>query len=140
MSAHTPPRAVSRWQKLAWSATVPVGLAGAFAASALAARARAYCDAAWEPPHRLVHLVEFVVLSGVTVAAALGAAVLARRLSLRASRPARASAQLVAVLTVVLLLSWAYLAVQGTPAGYPGDSGLCPASNVPPWWPAWVPV
>lgn len=43
-------------------------------------------------------------------------------------------------LAVALLVGWAAFAVLGTPDGYPGDSGLCPASNIPPWWPSWIPA
>ncbi|MET9950484.1 hypothetical protein ABZ135_02905 [Streptomyces sp. NPDC006339] len=131
--------AVSRWQRLSWWATLPVSLGVAYGASALTARARAFCDAAWEPPHRLVHLGELVLLAGGTVTAALLAAVAARRVTAGASRPVRASAQLASVLVVLGLLAWWYVSARATPGGYPGDSGLCPASNVPPWWPGWLP-
>lgn len=132
-------RPVSGWQWLSWWATVPFAFAVSYGASAVTARARAYCDAAWEPPHRFVHLVELVVLAGGSATVAFVTAVLARRATRSASRPVRASAQLVAVVAVVLTIAWLYVGAQATPDGYPGDSGLCPASNVPPWWPAWLP-
>jgi hypothetical protein len=28
----------------------------------------------------------------------------------------------------------------GTLDGYPADANLCPATNVPPWWPSWLPA
>ncbi|GAA3389782.1 hypothetical protein [Streptomyces roseoviridis] len=135
MSAST----ISRWQRLCWWATLPVGLGVAYGASAVTARARAFCDAAWEPPHRLVHLVELVLLAGAAVTAALLAAVVARRVTDGAPRAVRGSSQLVSVLLVLLLLAWWYVGLRATPDGYPGDSGLCAAGNVPPWWPAWLP-
>jgi hypothetical protein len=30
-------------------------------------------------------------------------------------------------------------AIDGTPAGEIGETGICPRSNVPPWWPIWLP-
>lgn len=136
MSAYT----VSRGQWLAWVMAVPVGIAVAFQASVVVARARAYCDAAWEPQHRFAHSFELLVLTGATVLAAVVVAVLARTATVRAPRPVRALAQLVAVLAVAGWLAWWYVGGQATPDGYPGDSGLCPDSNVPPWWPSWLPT
>ncbi|MER5962735.1 hypothetical protein [Streptomyces sp. NPDC002057] len=136
MSAYT----VSRGQWLAWVAAIPAGLGIAYGASTLVARARSFCDAAWEPQHRFAHLFELIVLAAATAVAAVVVAVLARTATVRAPRPVRASAQLAAVLLVAGAIAWWYVAWQGTPAGYPGDSGLCPDSNVPPWWPSWLPV
>ncbi|MFD7442820.1 hypothetical protein [Streptomyces sp. NPDC059909] len=136
MSSHP----VSRLQGLSWGAAALTGAAAAYGASALVAQARSYCDAAWEPPHRFTHLVEFLGLAAGTAFAAVTVAVLARAAAVRGPRPLRASAQLVGVLLVVAWLAWWYVGAQATPAGYPGDSGLCPDSNVPPWWPGWLPT
>lgn len=48
----------------------------------------------------------------------------------------RAPAVLPALLAV-LVLAWLLFAWQGTPADYPAP--LCD-SNVPPWWPSWIPA
>ncbi|MFI5567757.1 hypothetical protein ACIA6T_10440 [Streptomyces sp. NPDC051740] len=64
-----------------------------------------------------------------------------RRLAPRV--PAAALRVLLPALLVVLVTvwpAWWFLATRGTLDGYPGDSGLCPASNVPPRWPAWIPA
>ena len=135
MSAHP----VSRLQWLSWGAAGLAGVLAAYGASALTASARSYCDAAWEPPHRFAHNVELLILTGATAGIAVTAAVLARWATVRGPRSARASAQVAVVLLVVAALAWWYLAAQATPADYPGDSGLCPSSNVPPWWPRWLP-
>ncbi|WP_418959619.1 hypothetical protein [Streptomyces tritici] len=130
---------VSRLQRLAWGAAALAGVVGAYAASWLVASARSYCDAGWEPPHRFAHGFEWVVLTVAAAALAVGAAVLARWATVRGPRSVRASAQVGVVLLVVAALAWWYLGAQATPDGYPGDSGLCPANNVPPWWPGWFP-
>jgi membrane-anchored protein YejM (alkaline phosphatase superfamily) len=43
----------------------------------------------------------------------------------------------VAALLAVVLLAWLLFAWQGTPSDYP--SPIC-HSNIPPWWPSWIPV
>ena len=57
--------------------------------------------------------------------------------------PATALRVLLPALLVVVVTvwpAWWFFATRGTLDGYPGDSGLCPASNVPPRWPAWIPA
>lgn len=44
------------------------------------------------------------------------------------------------VLCVTVPFAWWFFASVGTPDGYPGDSGRCPASNIPPQWPDWIPA
>lgn len=129
----TTPHPVSRLQGLSWAAAALTGAAAGYGA-------RAYCDAGWEAGGRLELNLLLVPLSGLFAVAAPVVAVVARRLTVRGSRPVRASTQLVAVLGVALGLAWWFFAVRGTLDGYPGDSGLCPANNVPPWWPSWIPA
>lgn len=117
-----------------WTVAV-AALGGALAgylAYALAANARAYCDAGWEAGGRFGLLFEMVVMlvPGCALLAAL-VWLLARRVN-----PAVGVAAVVLVLAVVVV--W-YFAAEGTLAGYPGDSGLCGPDNVPPWWPGWLP-
>lgn len=61
-----------------------------------------------------------------------------RRLVLRT--PTAVSVSLATLLVVVATvgLAWWFFATRETLDGYPGDSGLCPASNVPPQWPDWI--
>ncbi|MFF8402582.1 hypothetical protein ACF06P_13215 [Streptomyces sp. NPDC015684] len=56
--------------------------------------------------------------------------------------PAAVRMSLPALLVIVATVSaaWWLFAARGTLDGCPGDSGLCPANNVPPSWPAWIPV
>ncbi|MEU8526181.1 MULTISPECIES: hypothetical protein [Streptomyces] len=136
MSAHP----VSRLQWLSWGAAALAGTVGAYAASTLVASARSYCDAAWEPQHRFAHGFEWLVLTAAAAGLAVAAAVLARWATVRGPRSVRASSQVAVVLFVVTALAWWYVTAEATPAGYPGDSGLCPADNVPPWWPGWFPT
>ena len=42
-----------------------------------------------------------------------------------------------AALGALVFLAWLLFAWQGTPSDYPDP--ICP-SNVPPWWPSWIPV
>lgn len=44
---------------------------------------------------------------------------------------------LLAALFAVVLMAWLLFAWLGTPSGYPDP--ICP-SNVPPWWPSWIPA
>ena len=43
----------------------------------------------------------------------------------------------VAAMAALVFLAWLLFAWQGTPSGYPDP--ICP-SNIPPWWPSWIPV
>ncbi|MBO0513593.1 hypothetical protein J0695_17555 [Streptomyces beijiangensis] len=71
---------------------------------------------------------------------AVSVAAVARRATLRRPRTVRAAVQLVAVLGILSALTVWFFAARGTLDGYPGDTGLCPASNIPPWWPRWLPA
>ncbi|MFE2515096.1 hypothetical protein [Streptomyces mirabilis] len=102
--------------------------------------ARAYCDAGYEAGGRfelnflLPLVVEAEALVGL-VARAVG-----RRLVLRAPAAVRVSLPtLLVVVATVWPAGW-FFATRGTLDGYPGDSGLCPVSNVPPQWPDRIPV
>ncbi|MFF0723727.1 hypothetical protein [Streptomyces sp. NPDC004134] len=110
-------------------------------AALLVLRSRDYCDAANEPGHRFGLI--FIGLPALLFVSAL-AAVIASGLLWRLVRPGSRKAAVFTVvpiaLQVSLLVGWAAFAVLGTPDGYPGDSGLCPASNIPPWWPSWLPA
>ncbi|MFD7625887.1 hypothetical protein ACFV7Q_07550 [Streptomyces sp. NPDC059851] len=108
-----------------------VGAGAGYLAHALAANARAYCDAAWEAGGRFGMFVQMVgLVPGCAVLAVL-VWLLARRV-----HPMVGVAAVLLVLAVVVV--W-YFATEGTPAGYRGDSGLCGPDNVPLWWPGWLP-
>ncbi|MGW6403904.1 hypothetical protein [Streptomyces sp. NPDC055134] len=102
--------------------------------------ARAYCDAGYEAGGRfeLNFLLPLVV--GAEALVGLVARAIGRRLVLRAPTAVRVSLPTLLVVVATVWLAWWFFATQGTLDGYPGDSGLCPVSNVPPQWPDWIPV
>lgn len=68
----------------------------------------------------------------------LNAVVFAAGLALVSGPTWRRRALGVAAATAALVfLAWLLFAWQGTPSDYPDP--ICP-SNVPPWWPSWIPV
>lgn len=113
---------------------VASGLLGAAAgclATALAARARAYCDAGWDVGGVTeLNLLLPVLVVGFALCGVLVAMLTPRRHPLLRMVPV--------VLVLGVLVLW-FFAVRGTLDGYPGDSGLCGPDNVPPWWPGWLP-
>lgn len=62
------------------------------------------------------------------------------RLVRRPRTVVRVSLSMLLVVVATLGLAWWLFASRGTLDGYPGDSGLCPANNVPPQWPGWIPA
>ncbi|MDX3531054.1 hypothetical protein P1P75_32770 [Streptomyces sp. ID05-39B] len=110
------------------------------AAWTLTAWARAYCDAGYDAGGRfeLTFLLPLVVAG--EAAAALMALVIGRRLTLRAPTPVRPALSTLLVAIATVGPAWWFFATRGTLAGYPGDSGLCPPSNIPPQWPDWIPA
>ncbi|NGN63333.1 hypothetical protein G5C51_05350 [Streptomyces sp. A7024] len=53
----------------------------------------------------------------------------------------RTGAAVVATLVVLVALTWVQFAWLGTPAGAgTAEAPTCPASNIPPWWPDWLPA
>lgn len=106
----------------------------------LTAWARAYCDAGYEAGGRLE--LNFLLPVTAVAGALTGLTALAtgRLLAHRAPTVVRACLPTLLVVTVTVLLAWWFFANVGTLDGYPGDSGLCPASNVPPQWPGWIPA
>ncbi|MFB7476091.1 hypothetical protein [Kitasatospora sp. NPDC056184] len=117
------------------------GLAVGFAAAFLVASARRWCDAAWEPPHRFTFvLAEWPAMELLCLVTAVAAWAGARRLTVGLPTAWRGLVPAALVLSALAVAAVACFAVLGTPSGYPGDSGLCTADNVPPWWPSWLPA
>ncbi|RCG29631.1 hypothetical protein DQ384_18750 [Sphaerisporangium album] len=122
---------------------------GAFLDNYLVAQARSYCDAGWEPPHKLellfflpTRLLYFPVAAVVSGIASLLFNPLALWSPLGRWKTTRAIFSALAILVALTgpaLLLLHDFATLGTLDGYPGDSGLCPPDNVPPWWPSWLP-
>ncbi|MFG1807561.1 hypothetical protein [Streptomyces sp. NPDC049040] len=116
------------------------GAAVEYTAWNVSARARAYCDAGYDAggAFEIAFLLPVMVGIGVFLGATTCAAAL--HLTRRAPAPVRACAAVLLVVLTTVSLGWWLFASRGTLDGYPGDSGLCPASNIPPWWPAWIPA
>ncbi|MGW1538912.1 hypothetical protein ACWCPM_01215 [Streptomyces sp. NPDC002309] len=106
----------------------------------LTAEARAYCDAGYEAGGRLElnFLLPVTMVGGALIG--LAAYAVGRLLTLRAPVAVRIGVPTLLVLVTPVLWAWWFFATKGTLDGYPGDSGLCPASNIPPWWPDWIPA
>ncbi|MGW4895885.1 hypothetical protein ACWEQL_27065 [Kitasatospora sp. NPDC004240] len=105
------------------------------------ASARSFCDAAWEPQHRFAF--SFVEWPGMELLCLVGAVAVwagARRATVGLPIAWRGIIPVTLVLLSLAVLAVGCFALLGTPSGYPGDSGLCPADNVPPWWPSWLPA
>ncbi|MEU6236989.1 hypothetical protein [Kitasatospora sp. NPDC047058] len=125
---------------LAVTGVVGLGFAAAAGTYLLTWAARAYCDAGFEPAGRFEMNMLALPLTGASVLLAVvswaGARAATRRMAIgwRGALPASV------VVGSLLLLGWAYFAVVGTMDSYHGDSGLCPASNIPPWWPSFLPA
>jgi len=106
----------------------------------LAVWARAYCGAGFEAGGRFALLFELplIVVGGSLCGLTAGA--VGRLLVRRAPTVLRVCVPLLLVVTAAVSPAWWFFATQGTLDGYPGDSGLCPTSNIPPQWPGWIPA
>ncbi|MFF5016977.1 hypothetical protein [Streptomyces sp. NPDC001165] len=102
--------------------------------------ARAYCDAGYDAGGRFELNFLLPVVVGAEALVGLVAWAIGRRLVLRAPTAVRVSLPTLLVVGATVCLAWWFFATRGTLDGYPGDSGLCPVSNVPPQWPDWIPV
>jgi hypothetical protein len=80
-----------------------------------------------------------VVLGGGGVVA-LGTLALGQRMVTRAPTAVRLCVPMLLVVVVTVTVAWRFFAATGTLDGYPGDSGRCPTSNIPPQWPDWIPA
>ncbi|MDT0268276.1 hypothetical protein RM844_18495 [Streptomyces sp. DSM 44915] len=125
---------------LPWAAATLFGAAVGGAAWALTVWARAYCDAGYDAGGRLTLNLLLPLAVGVGALAGPAALAIGRRLARPAPPALRRALPALLVLAVTFGLAWWFFATQGTLAGYPGDSGRCPASNVPPAWPGWLPA
>lgn len=122
------------------TATALFGAAAALGTWYLTVTARAYCDAGFDAGGKfeLNATLPVIVLAGVLCALAAGAA--GRLLTRRVPTALRVCVTALLVVAATALLCWWYFATRGTLDGYPGDSGLCPPSNIPPWWPVLLPA
>ncbi|MFF9242856.1 hypothetical protein ACF1AL_28875 [Streptomyces sp. NPDC014801] len=125
---------------LPWAASALFGAAMGCVAWSLTVWARAYCDAGYDAGGRfeLNILLPLVVIIEAFVG--LAARAIAHRLVHAAPATVRMSLPPLLVVAATAGLAWWLFATRGTLDGYPGDSGLCPATNVPPQWPAWIPA
>ncbi|MFE6055259.1 hypothetical protein ACFQ6N_31300 [Kitasatospora sp. NPDC056446] len=110
---------------------------------ALADAARRYCGS-YREEHRdwgSVRHYELPLSIAVGMSVAL-AAYGAVYVTVRRSDRGRISSLAPAAATALALvaMAWLQFAWLGTVPGAAGDSGLCPAGNVPGWWPRWLPA
>ncbi|MDX3095072.1 hypothetical protein PV703_04170 [Streptomyces sp. ME01-24h] len=126
---------------IGWAGAALLGMFAGYATWLLVVNARAYCDAGYEAADRFGFLyVELPVsVIGYGLSALIVHAV-GRWLTRRAPTALRVCVPALLVVTTLLFLAWTYFRTQGTLDGYYGDSGLCPPSNIPPWWPDWIPA
>jgi hypothetical protein len=110
------------------------------AAWSLTAWARAYCDAGYDAGGRFELNLLLPLVVGGEALVGLVARAIGRRLVVRAPTTVRVSLPTLLVVVATVTLAWWLFTTRGTLDGYPGDSGLCPVSNVPPQWPDWIPV
>ena len=102
--------------------------------------ARAYCDAGYDAGGRFELNFLLLPVVGAETLIGLAAWAVGRRLAPRSPTAVRVSLPTLLVVVATVGAAWWFFATRGTLEGYPGDSGLCPASNVPPQWPDWIPV
>ncbi|MFG2815033.1 hypothetical protein [Streptomyces sp. NPDC048410] len=119
---------------LPWAASALFGALTGGATWSLTVWARAYCDAGYDAGGRfeLNFLLPVIVVAGA--AAGLTSWSIGRLLAGGVWLPT------LSVAAVTIGLAWLFFATRGTLTDYPGDSGLCPASNIPPQWPNWLPA
>ncbi|MFI8184026.1 hypothetical protein ACIF70_26400 [Actinacidiphila glaucinigra] len=124
-----------------WVSAPIFGMFAGYGAWLLVFSARTYCDAGMEAGDRFgfwyVELPEHVVGYGLCALVLHGVAWL---LTFRAPTALRVCVSMALVVTTLTLLAWWYFKTEGTLDGSFSDSGLCPPSNIPPWWPAWIPA
>ncbi|MFJ3716679.1 hypothetical protein [Streptomyces sp. NPDC090057] len=123
-----------------WAGSALFGAAMGGAAWSLTVWARAYCDAGYDAGGRFELNLLLPLLVGGEALVGLLARALGKRLAPGVPRAVRAALPTLLVVAATVGLAWWFFASRGTLDGYPGDSGLCPASNVPPRWPDWIPV
>lgn len=114
----------------------------------LVVTARGYCEAGAEPGDLgallVFHLPTRLVLGGVLGG---GTFLLVRLILLaipairRSHRSAAWRTSIAAATAVLAILAMVLVdfAVVGTLDGYPSDTAACPPTNIPPWWPSWLP-
>ncbi|MGW3666535.1 hypothetical protein [Streptomyces sp. NPDC005141] len=125
---------------LPWTVSWLFGGAVAYGAWSLTVWARAYCDAGFEAGGRFELNILLPLTTVVGGLAGLATLAIGRLLVLHAPTVVRACLPALLVVSVTVLLAWWFFAAAGTLDGYPGDSGRCPASNIPPQWPDWIPA
>jgi hypothetical protein len=126
-----------------------IGLGATLIDYRLVLAARVYCDAGADPgdvfalnlemlPRLLIGpILAFGPYALITFAGRSGVPFLWRFMISRTFIRLLAVGAGLAAACGMILFDFAHI---GTLAGYPSDSGLCAADNVPPWWPAWLPA
>lgn len=141
MSCHGMDIAKSRPDScLPWAASALFGAAVGCGAWSLTVWARAYCDAGYDAGGRFELNFLLPLAVGAEALVGLLAWAIGQRLVRRPRTVVRVSLSMLLVVVATVGPAWWLFASRGTLDGYPGDSGLCPATNVPPQWPGWIPA
>ncbi|MGP3984219.1 hypothetical protein [Streptomyces sp. KR80] len=116
---------------------VGVGAVGGYVSWKLADAAREYCGS-YEISETLLD-TETVLEPFVSIVVGVALA-LVIRVPTRSDSWAWRLAPFVLLMLLLMGMVWIQMAWLGTPAGGTSDSGRCAVSNVPAWWPGWMPV
>lgn len=127
-----------RRAQIAWVGAAVFGAAVEYTSWNLSVRARKYCDAGFDSGGGFEMMFYLPLIVGAGVVLGPGTCAATRHFTRRAPTPVRVCAVALLVALTTLLLGWSFFAFLGTLNGYHGDSGLCPTSNIPPWWPSWT--
>jgi hypothetical protein len=125
---------------LSWAGAAVFGVLVGCGGYLLTVWARYYCLAGDVAGGRLELNLLFPLMLAAEVAAATAALFTGRALVLRAPSAVRVVTPFLLVVVVTVLFAWWVFATRGTLDGYPGYPGPCPASNIPPQWPDWIPA
>ncbi|MFD8453363.1 MULTISPECIES: hypothetical protein [Streptomyces] len=115
----------------AWGIGWGVFLGSGFAASVLLSNAWHDCDIGINTSANLGDLV----IASTSMAAA---STLFWALMRKVAGRRRLLLPLILTTAAAVVLLWPLMAIWHAPDGYPVS--FCPPDNVPPWWPAWLPV
>ncbi|SEF90873.1 hypothetical protein SAMN05216223_102442 [Actinacidiphila yanglinensis] len=129
-----------RRAQIAWVGAAVFGAAVEHTTWNLSVRPRKYCDAGFDSGGGFERMFYLPLIAGAGVVLGVATCAATQYFTRSAPAPVRVCAVTLLVVLTTLLLGWSFFPLLGTLNGCRGDSGLCPASNIPPWWPTWIPA